>query len=697
MRTGRPSPLGATPDADGVNFAIWSSVADAVELCFFDADGRQTMSCRLPGLDNHIWHGYIPGCKPGQRYGYRVHGEWDPASGKRCNPAKLLLDPYARAICGEFVWHPAVFDGTKTEHESRINKDDSAPYVPKSVVFDSPPALRGAPRIPWAETIFYEANVRGYTMQHPGVEEKLRGTFKGLTNKAVLAHLRSLGITSLELMPVQAFIDEHHLSKLGLRNFWGYNTISFFAPMPRLASAGSGRSPHTAHSAHSAHAVLEFREMVNAIHDAGIEVVLDVAFNHTGESGTDGPTLAFRGIDNLAYYRTLPGDPARYINDTATGNTLNADHPVAQNLVLDCLRYWASEMGVDGFRFDLAPILGRHSDGFTGEHPLIARISNDPVLARIKLIAEPWDAGPGGYQLGNFPARWAEWNDRFRDGARRFWRGDPGQNGEFAKRLHGSADLFETAGKAPASSINFVTAHDGFTLTDVVSFANRHNEANGEDNRDGHAHNYSNNHGAEGLTANTAINLARRQHRLNLLSTLFLSQGSPLLLAGDEFGNSQQGNNNAYAQDNPIGWIDWRGMENDSDFTDCVRTLIRLRLENPVLRMDAYLHDTLDTDAGRVTLEWLRSDGEPMTENDWSAGRPMLVVFKLAQEESKIVQLAIAVNGTKENADFQLPVPVDQAWRLEFSSARDADQLAHNRIASAAQSISVLRLDAQTI
>jgi len=679
IQTGSPSPLGATPDEGGVNFAIWSSVADSVELCFFDPDGRQTVSLRLPDVNNHIWHGYVPGCKSGQRYGYRVHGLWDPDSGMRCNPAKLLLDPYARSVEGDFTWHPSVFDAITVEKKVRINSDDSAQYVPKCIVPAPSSPMPAGPHIPWSETIIYETNVRGYTMLHPGVDKNIRGTFSGLTHKSVLSHLRSLGITSIELMPVQAFIDEHHLDNLGLRNFWGYNTSAFFAPMPRLAAGD---------------AVLEFREMVNAIHDAGIEVILDIAFNHTGESGARGPTFGLRGIDNLAYYRTLPDDPGRYVNDTGTGNTINADHPIVQNLVIDCLRYWVTDMGVDGFRFDLAPILGRHAHSFSREHPLLSRITNDPVLARTKLIAEPWDPGPGGYQLGHFPARWAEWNDRYRDSVRRFWRGDSGESGEFAKRLHGSADVFDAAGRSPSTSINFVSSHDGFTLSDVVSFVRRHNDINGEHNQDGHAHNYSFNNGVEGDTEDEDIIASRKQQRLNMLATLFVSKGTPLLLAGDEFGNSQAGNNNAYAQDNPVGWIDWSGLENDPDFTEQVRKLIELRRATGVLRPNEYLHNAVDTPSGRVTIEWLNPDGEWMRDHEWSDGRPKLVLLRLRHEESSILRLAIVVNSTNNDVEFALPVPAGNEWRLDFSSVGDTSVRSDNRFNSEANSISLLTSEA---
>ncbi|MCP4301823.1 MAG: glycogen debranching protein GlgX, partial [Gammaproteobacteria bacterium] len=500
MRSGNPAILGATPDAAGTNFAVYSAVADRVELCLFDNDGNLQRQRDLPECNDAVWHGYLPGCRAGQRYGYRMHGPFDPADGLRCNPAKLLLDPYAREIVGEFQWDPAVFDYVDDHGEPRINSDDSAPFVPKSVVrapFDNP--LSDGPMVPWEETIFYECNVRGYTMRHPALDDSVCGTFDGLRHKEVLAHLKSLGISSVELMPVQTFIDERHLVEKDLRNFWGYNTVGFFAPMQRYARVD---------------AVSEFRDMVRTLHDAGLEVIMDVAYNHTGEADHMGPTLFFRGLDNRTYYRTEPDDHGAYVNDTGCGNTVNIDHVRVRQLVLDSLDYWASTMGVDGFRFDLATILGRRSDGFTPTHPFLADISNLSSLRHLKLIAEPWDPGPGGYQLGHFPPRWAEWNDRFRDSVRGFWRGDQGTSGELAQRLHGSADLFEASQRPPYASVNFVASHDGFTLMDVVSYERRHNEANGEDNRDGHAHNLSSNYGIEGVTNDPDIIETRRRQRL---------------------------------------------------------------------------------------------------------------------------------------------------------------------------------------
>ncbi|HSM31463.1 MAG TPA: glycogen debranching protein GlgX [Woeseiaceae bacterium] len=655
METGSPAPLGATPDDNGVNFAVYSSVAESVELCLYSKRGKPERSYRLPGCTDGVRHGYLPGCQPGQRYGYRVHGPWQPDAGLRCNPNKLLVDPYCRELDGTFTWHEAVFDYLPGADALTMSPLDSAGHVPLSVgcsPLDT--ILDERPSVPWSETVIYETNLRGYTMRHPEVPEADRGTFAGMQNGAVLDYLRSLGVTSVELLPVQAYIDEHHLAKRGLRNFWGYNTIAFFAPMPRFA-AGEARR--------------DFVDMVNAIHGAGMEVILDIAFNHTGESDGSGPTLCFRGLDNQAYYRLEPGDPAAYINDTGTGNTLNADHPRAQALVLDCLRYWSGELGVDGFRFDLATILGRHAHGFSAQHPLLAAISADPRLQDVKLIAEPWDPGPGGYQLGQFPDRWAEWNDKYRDTARRFWRGDAGMNGEFARRLHGSADIFDHRGRAPFASVNFVTSHDGFTLADVVGYKRRHNEANGEQNRDGHAHNYSCNHGVEGDTDNADILAVRRRHRLNLLASLLLSQGTPMLLAGDEFGNSQGGNNNAYAQDNETGWLDWSGLEYDPEFMLEVRELIHLRKEWPLLRLPEYLHGEAEIGSSIVHIDWLNAEGKPMNEHDWSGPAPFKVMLAESSTDGAKSQAAVLFNNRNEAIEFRLPNGTPgKPWRVAWSA-----------------------------
>jgi glycogen operon protein len=661
IEAGHPAPLGATVDEAGTNFAVFSSIADRIELCLFDETSKQTQTYRLPECSDGVWHGYLPGCRPGQRYGYRVHGPYVPQEGLRCNPAKLLIDPYARALTGKFTWHDAVYDYDRQSDGDafRMNTVDSAPFVPKGVVCpDSPVAMFKRPQIPWSETIIYEANVRGYTMRHPSLDEAERGTYDGMRHRDVLDYLKALGITSLELMPVHEFIDEQHLAEHGLRNFWGYNTISFFAPSPRYAKRD---------------AITEFRDMVRSVHDAGIEVVLDVVYNHTGESDGRGPSICFRGIDNLAYYSTEPNRPDTYINDTGCGNTLNVDHPRVRQLVLDSLRYWHQDMGVDGFRFDLAPVLGRHNHGFSATHPMLEAIGSDEQLGNAKLIAEPWDPGPGGYQLGQFSGRWAEWNDRYRDAVRKFWRGDEGVLREFAQRLHGSADLFEASGRLSSASINLVSSHDGFTLADAVSYEHRHNHANGEDNKDGHQHNYSCNYGIEGPTDDMSISDRRRRQRLNLLATLLFSQGTPLLLGGDEFGNSQQGNNNAYAQDNDIGWLDWKKFEDDPQFAVQIRKLIELRRTISLLRLRTHVHRHLDAEHGVVEVAWLRPDGLPMSDHDWAHIRAFCINLTEKIDDGSVTAVAILINGSDTTSTFHLPaISAASNWQTAFSSAVDA-------------------------
>ncbi|MBT8104334.1 MAG: glycogen debranching protein GlgX [Woeseiaceae bacterium] len=643
----RPEALGPTPDGDGTSFAVYSAIAQRVELCLFDDAGKATYCFDLVRDDDCVWHGFLAGCEVGQRYGYRVHGPFDPERGLRCNPSKLLIDPYARRLAGELTWDEAVFDS---------NDIDSAGHVPFSVVTEvGRLAEEPRPRIPWNETIFYECNVRGFTMRHPALDEARRGTFAGLSNRKVIDYIKALGVTSVELMPAHAFVDEHHLSELGLRNLWGYNSISYFAPMPRYASGDAD---------------VELRDAVRALHDAGLEVILDVAYNHTGEGGGTGPTISFRGIDNLTYYRTAPLDPGNYVNDTGCGNTINADHPRVRELIVDSLAYYATCMGFDGFRFDLATILGRRSDGFVKGHPLLIEISNDPRLADVKLVAEPWDPGPGGYQLGNFPPRWAEWNDLYRDDVRRFWRGDHGKSGTLARRLHGSSDVFEAGMRGPDSSVNLVAAHDGYTLRDAVSYINRHNEANGEDNRDGHSHNFSCNHGVEGETDDEEVNRHRRRHRLNLLATLFFSQGTPLLLAGDEFGNSQQGNNNAYAQDNETGWLDWSGREADSQFVALTTKLIRLRKETPLLRLPAYVHETLELDGDRIRIDWINQKGDRKQAPEWADSRAFTKIITRSGADGDESAVAILVNAHDHSAHMRLSeIGKRHQWHVAFRSS----------------------------
>ena len=659
---GLSTSLGATCDGEGVNFALYAGSAEAVELCLYDEHRNPVAHHYLPEQSDGVWNGYLPGCRPGQRYGYRVHGPWAPEQGLRHNPAKLLMDPWARRLEGPCRWSPEVFDyqpgaPRKWQRDTR----DSAAFAPLCVV-EPPPERRTVrrPAVAWSDRVIYEANLRGFTMRHPALSDAERGRLRGLCNGDVLAYLKALGITSVELMPVFTMIDEAFLAERGRRNLWGYNSLQFFTPDARFCGADG---------------VAEFREMVDCIHYAGLEILLDVAYNHTGEGGALGPSFSLRGIDNLAYYRTDPANPGVYVNDTGCGNTLNADNPWAQRLVLDSLRYWHRQMGVDGFRFDLATVLGRTATGYLKQHGLLNRIGSDPALEGALLIAEPWDPGPGGYQLGRFPAEWCEWNDRFRDTVRRFWRGDAHQSSEFARRIHGSSDLFEPSGRNPAASVNFVTSHDGYTLTDLVSYARRHNQANGENNHDGHRHNYSFNHGIEGATDDPAINALRRQQRLNLLGTLLFSHGTPMLLAGDEFGNSQGGNNNAYAQDNETGWLDWRELDHDPEFTRQVRDLLRLRREQPMLRQARYIHGRMPTDQGWCDIHWLHPDGRPMGEADWNGDRRLTLLYSthVGQKENSPVVEAVAIlfNAADSEAEFALPAGLPPDWNLRFSSSPD--------------------------
>ncbi len=686
IEKGRPAPLGASRDGDGVNFALYSEGAEAIELCFFDASDKETGRFALPDKTDGVWHAYVPGCEPGQAYGYRVHGHYSPDDGFRYNANKLLIDPYARQLRGEFVWSPAVFDFEPDQRDGALqfNHADSAAFVPKSMVTgDSPQQSQKPPRVPWSETVIYEANVRSFTMRHPGIPESDKGMFRGMRNGEILDYLKSLGITSLELMPVHAFIDEHFLSRRGLRNLWGYNTINFFAPAQRYLGGDD---------------ICAFREMVDAIHDVGIEVILDVVYNHTGEGDRFGPSLSFRGIDNLTYYRTLPESRGEYINDTGCGNTINVDDVVVRRLIIDSLRYWTQHMGVDGFRFDLAPVLGRTAEGFTGQHALFQAIESEEALKNVKLIAEPWDPGPGGYQLGNFPVMWAEWNDRYRDTLRRFWRGDTDQAGELAKRLHGSADLFEAGGRKPSASVNFVSSHDGFALADIVCYETRHNEANGEDNRDGHEHNYSCNYGSEGEVVDDSIDALRRRQRLNMLATLLLSQGTPMLLAGDEFGNSQDGNNNAYSQDNDIGWLDWSGVEADPDFLQNIRNLIQLRRATPLVRHGNYLHAHSSNGQNWSDIEWLAPSGRVIEDLDWHRLSSMTLLLthtdEVPSDDSNTLAVALLLNASEQALEFTLPLPEHEAsWQVAFlNSDRPLDQTTDRSWLLMGRSMAFLRI-----
>jgi isoamylase len=595
---GEPAPLGASWDGKGVNFALFSAHAEKVELCLFDARGRRELHrLALPGYTDEVWHGYVADARPGTLYGYRVFGPYQPEHGHRFNHHKLLLDPYAKAIAGPLRWSDAHFGyrvGSQ-RGEASFDRHDDAAVMPKSVVVDPALGTNGAPepKTAWSDTVIYELHVRGFTMTFPGVPPAIRGTFAALSAPPVIDYLLRLGVSAVELLPVQAFIDDRVLVERGLRNYWGYNTIGFFAPHPGYLGEGD---------------IGEFRAMVERFHAAGLEVLLDVVYNHTAEGDHLGPTLSFRGIDNKSYYR-LSEDPFFYENVTGCGNTLNVEHPRVLGLVIDSLRYWADTMRVDGFRFDLAPVLARTAHGFDPNAAFFAAIAQDPVLARVKLIAEPWDLGPGGYQLGRFPPGWSEWNDKFRDGARRFWQGAGGMIPELAARLGGSGDVFAPGGRNESSSINFVTAHDGFTLHDLVSYNYKQNEENGEANTDGSDANYSWNCGVEGPADEPHVLALRARQKRNLLATLLLAQGVPMLPAGDERGHTQYGNNNAYCQDNPLSWIDWL-PPGDADLTAFVRGLITLRRDHPALRSQ------------RNDVTWYSTDGREMSDDDWfDAGR----------------------------------------------------------------------------
>jgi len=610
VREGSSVPLGATWDGLGVNFAIFSANATKVELCLFDETAeREIERIELPEFTNEIWHGYLPDARPGTTYGYRVHGPYEPAAGHRFNPNKLVLDPYAKQVVGQLKWDPALFGFKVGSPEADLSFDarDSAPYMLKGRVIDPAFTWGGEkrPRISWEGTVFYEAHVRGYTMRHPAVPERLRGTFAALMNPDVCGYIKSLGVTSVELLPIHAFVDDTHLAKVGMHNYWGYNSIGFFAPDPRYLG-----TPF----------VNEFKEMIAKYHDAGIEVILDVVYNHTGEGDELGATLSLRGIDNASYYR-LQSNRRYYINDTGTGNTLNLSHSRVLQLVMDSLRYWAEEMRVDGFRFDLATILARESHGFHEDGRFLDACRQDPTLSKIKLIAEPWDCGPGGYQVGRFSPGWAEWNDLYRDTVRSYWKGESGQLPRLATRITGSADLFNRRGRKPWASVNFVTSHDGFTMRDLVSYNHRHNDANGEQNRDGHSDNRSSNYGVEGPTDDASIKAVRQRQIRNLIGTLLLSRGTPMLVAGDEFGRTQRGNNNAYCQDNEISWVDWTSIgEDELELAKFVQKLLMLRRALPMIWRGRFLTGAFDDKLGVKDATWLTPEGVEMQPHHWSDG-----------------------------------------------------------------------------
>jgi isoamylase len=655
-------PLGAYHDGRGASFALYSGVAEAVELCLFDDAGAERRYALGQG-DGFVWQGYLPEARIGQRYGFRVHGPWAPDAGARCNPAKLLLDPYARAIAGDVTWHPAVY-GHVAGDPDQADDQDSAPYVPRSLLIGDDFAW-GEDRRPgraMADSIFYEVHVKGFTKLHPGVPERLRGTYAGLAHPAAVAHLKRLGVTAVELLPVHTFVNDALLVERGLRNYWGYQSIGYFAPHNTYASAGDAGGQ-----------VDEFRRMVRDLHAAGLEVILDVVFNHTAEGDESGPTLCFRGVDNAAYYR-LADDRSRYVDDTGCGNTVDLHQPQGLRLVMDSLRYWAQEMHVDGFRFDLAAALGRATENFDPRSSFLEAVGQDPVLAGVKLIAEPWDTGWGGYDLGQFPAGWSEWNGKFRDTARDFWRSSEGTLADMATRMSGSRDLFGHGGRRPTASVNIVTVHDGFTLADLVSFDDKHNLANGEDNRDGSDDNRSWNCGAEGATDDPAILELRARQRRNFIATLMLSEGVPLLLGGDEFARSQGGNNNAYCQDNAVSWFDWGEVERNADLVEFTARLCRLREEHPVFRRRQFFRGLPAQDSLRDDLDWYRPDGEAMLASDWSTSFARAVTMALSGATGDHTRpddpFLVMLNAWWEPLEFAIPAPVrDQRWRVELDTA----------------------------
>jgi glycogen operon protein len=672
---GRPYPLGATWDGEGANFALFSEHAERVELCLFDASGRREVQrITLPERTDEVFHGYLPECRPGQLYGYRVHGPYKPEHGHRFNPNKLLLDPYARIIAGTIRWADSMFGygiGNRREDLS-FDRRDSAGGMPKCKVIDS--AFTWGedrrPDVPWNDMVIYETHVRGFTMRHPDVPPALRGTYAGLACAPVIEYLKRLGITTVELMPVHAFVDDRHLLDRGLRNYWGYNTIGFFAPESRFSASGK---------------VNEFKTMVKTLHSAGIEVILDVVYNHTAEGNHMGPTLSFRGIDNASYYRLVHGSPRYYMDFTGTGNTLNMRHPRVLQLLMDSLRYWVTEMHVDGFRFDLASALARELHEVDRLGAFFDLLRQDPVLNGVKLIAEPWDLGAGGYQVGNFPAGWAEWNDKYRDTVRAYWKGDGGLIGEFARRFTGSSDLYSHSGRHPYASINFVAAHDGFTLHDLVAYNDKHNDANGEGNRDGHSHNLSWNCGAEGPTDDPNVNALRERQKRNFLATVFLSQGVPMLLAGDETGRTQGGNNNAYCQDNEISWVDWDFDDRDHKLLDFTRRLIALRRNHYVFHRRHFFQGRPLRGKGVKDIVWLRPDGAEMSDEEWDQHFARSLGVYIAGEgltevdgRGRVVHddnFLLLFNAHHETITFQLPPLAAAKERVELPVPVEAPEV----------------------
>jgi isoamylase len=663
---GRPYPLGAAYDGVGTNFSIFSDVAEKIELCLFDENRAETR-VDLPEVTGYCWHGYLPDVEPGRRYGYRVYGPWKPEHGHRCNSNKLLLDPYAKAVEGEVNWNEAVFPYRPKDPEGSINQEDSAPYVPKSVVIN--PSFDWGndkqPGRPLHETTIYEVHVKGFTARHPDIPSEIRGTYAGLSHPVAVEYLAGLGITAVELLPVHQFIHDAHLVKRGLRNYWGYNSIGYFAPHNGYASRGQlGQQ------------VQEFKQLVKTLHEAGLEVILDVVYNHTAEGNHLGPMLSFKGIDNTAYYRLVENEPRHYMDFTGTGNSLNMRHPQVLQLIMDSLRYWVLEMHVDGFRFDLASTLARQLHEVDKLSAFFDLVQQDPVISQVKLIAEPWDVGEGGYQIGNFPPLWSEWNGKYRDCVRDFWRGEDQTLAEFAFRLTGSSDLYESTTRRPSASINFITAHDGFTLHDLVSYNEKHNEANGEDNKDGESHNRSWNCGEEGPTDNPEVLALRNKQKRNFLVTLFLSQGIPMLLGGDEMGRTQNGDNNAYCQDNEISWFDWG--KKDQSLMELIRALIRFRSDHPVFMRRGWFLGRAIHGSGVEDIGWFTPEGIEMEEENWGEGFAKSIAVFLngraiaypGPRGEQIVDDSFLVffNAHYEAIPFKLPAP---EWGKQWTRVVD--------------------------
>jgi len=684
IEPGQPHPVGAHCIDGGVNFALFSRHSDAVDLCLFDPSGLQQAVLRMPGRTGDIWHGFVAGLRPGQLYGYRVHGPYNPRQGHRFNARKLLIDPYALALNGSIQWRPEVFGyGIGADEEGGVDERDSASCVPRSVVVDVEDSFEHPrPATSWSKTVIYELHVRGFTRLHPGVPEHYRGTYLGLAQPAVLDYLRELGVTAVELLPCQAFVSERRLVEQGLSNYWGYNPIAMFAPHPGYALADP---------------VGEFRQMVDALHGAGLEVILDVVFNHTAEGDERGPTLSFRGVDNLSYYLLDPADLRRAVNFSGCGNSLDVSHRDVLRLVTDCLRSWTTNMGVDGFRFDLATTLGRRGTIFDARGAFFSALHQDPVLGRVKLIAEPWDLGPEGYRLGQFPPPWSEWNDQYRETVRAFWRGDADTVPRFAERIAGSSDFFRSPGRQPTATINYVACHDGFTLRDLVSYEHKHNDANLEANRDGHHNNVSWNCGVEGETDDSGVLALRLRQQLNLLTTVLLSQGVPMLMAGDEFGRTQRGNNNAYCQDNELSWVDWRLRDENPDTVRLVSSLTSIRRENPVFRRTSFLSGIAHPESRLKDVTWLREDGAEMSEQDWrDPGRRALGVLldrtavdttrRDPEDRDAGGSFLLLFNAGDASVDFTLPAAVEaESWIvvLDTSSAEPPDQTTDRPVGTA--------------